>query len=210
MNTKTMTIHEALAELKTLDNRIEDKIMSTNFIVANKVSNKKINGKNIEDYIQKTNETYQSINDLLKYRFALRNAVSQSNASTKITIGGVEYTVSQAIEMRKTGIMLKQDLLRTLQSQRDGAFNSVEKNNQRVEASADEYIKNVFTNIDKVTPESLTIRQTYIDNNKYDIVSMNNFDERFSTLFNEIQDFTSQVDSAISVSNALTTITIEY
>ena len=210
MNTKTMTIHEALAELKTLDNRIEDKIMSTNFIVANKVSNKKINGKNIEDYIQKTNETYQSINDLLKYRFALRNAVSQSNASTKITIGGVEYTVSQAIEMRKTGITLKQDLLRTLQSQRDGAFNSVEKNNQRVEASADEYIKNVFTNIDKVTPESLTIRQTYIDNNKYDIVSMNNFDERFSTLFNEIQDFTSQVDSAISVSNALTTITIEY
>lgn len=210
MNTKTMTIHEALAELKTLDNRIEDKIMSTNFIVANKVSNKKINGKNIEDYIQKTNETYQSINDLLKYRFALRNAVSQSNASTKITIGGVEYTVSQAIEMRKTGITLKEDLLRTLQSQRDGAFNSVEKNNQRVEASADEYIKNVFTNIDKVTPESLTIRQTYIDNNKYDIVSMNNFDERFSTLFNEIQDFTSQVDSAISVSNALTTITIEY
>ena len=40
MNTKTMTIHEALAELKMLDNRIEDKIMSTNFIVANKVSNK--------------------------------------------------------------------------------------------------------------------------------------------------------------------------
>lgn len=210
MNTKTLTIHEALTELKVLDNRIEDKIMSTNFIIANKVSNKKINGKGIEEYVQKTNETYQSINDLLKYRFALRNAVSQSNASTKITVGGVEYTVSQAIEMRKTGIALKEDLLHTLQAQRESAFNTVEKNNQRVEASADEYIKNVFANIDKVTPESLTIRQTYIDNNKYDVVSMNNFDERFSALFNEIQDFTSQVDSAISISNALTTITIEY
>lgn len=210
MNTKTMTIHEALAELKMLDNRIEDKIMSTNFIVANKVSNKKIGSKNIDEYIQKANEAYQSINDLLKYRFALRNAVSQSNASTKIIIGGVEYTVSQAIEMRKTGIVLKQDLLQTLQSQRDSAFNAVEKNNQRVDASADEYIKNVFANIDKASPDTLAIRQTYIDNNKYDVVSMNNFDERFSTLFDEIQSFTSQVDSAISVSNALTTITIEY
>ena len=210
MNTKTMTIHEALAELKTLDNRIEDKILSTNFIIANKVSNKKINGKNIEEYIQKANEVYQSINDLLKYRFALRNAVSQSNAATKITIGGVEYTVSQAIEMRKTGIMLKQSLLQTLQSQRNSTFNSIEKNNQRVETLADEYIKNVFTNMDKGSPDTLSVRQAYVDNNKYDIVSMSNFDERFSALFNEIQSFTSQVDSAISVSNALTTVTIEY
>ena len=205
-----MTIHEALAELKTLDNRIEDKILSTNFIIANKVSNKKINGKNIEEYIQKTNEIYQSINDLLKYRFALRNAVSQSNAATKITIGGVEYTVSQAIEMRKTGIMLKQSLLQTLQSQRDSTFDSIEKNNQRVEALADEYIKNVFANMDKGSPDTLSVRQAYVDNNKYDIVSMSNFDERFSALFNEIQSFTSQVDSTISVSNALTTVTIEY
>lgn len=210
MNTKTMTIHEALAELKMLDNRIEDKIRSTSFIVANKVSNKKINGKSIGEYIQKANEAYQSINDLLKYRFALRNAVSQSNAATKITIGGVEYTVSQAIEMRKTGITLKQNLLTTLQSQRNSAFNTIEKNNQRVEASADEYIKNVFANIDKASSDTLAIRQTYIDNNKYEAVSMNDFDERFSALFNEIQSFTSQVDSAISVSNALTTITIEY
>ena len=147
---------------------------------------------------------------MLKYRFALRNAVSQSNAATKITVGGVEYTVSQAIEMRKTGITLKQDLLKTLQSQRDSAFNAIEKNNQRVEASADEYIKNVFANVDKASSDTLAIRQTYIDNNKYEAVSMNDFDERFSALFNEIQSFTSQVDSAISVSNALTTITIEY
>ena len=47
MNTETMTIHRALAELKVLDDRISKAINETSFVVSNKHSNEKIRGLSI-------------------------------------------------------------------------------------------------------------------------------------------------------------------
>ena len=47
MTTATMTVHEALAELKMLDHRILKAIENANFAVVNKHANTRIDGKTV-------------------------------------------------------------------------------------------------------------------------------------------------------------------
>ena len=102
MNKEKMTIHRALAELKTIDSRIEKAISETRFCRSNKHSNEKINGKSIDDYIAETKSAYESINDLIRRRNAMKRAVVLSNAITNVTVGDEVMTVAEAIEAFKS------------------------------------------------------------------------------------------------------------
>jgi hypothetical protein len=53
MSRQTMSIHRALAELKTYDERIR-RSMEMDFVIANKRSNDKIKGKTIDE-VKKAN-----------------------------------------------------------------------------------------------------------------------------------------------------------
>lgn len=102
MTTETMTIHKALCELKTLDSRIKKAIEGSVFVFANKHSNAKVPGKTISAYSDEVKSAYQSACDLVARRDAIKRAVTLSNATTKVTIGGQEYTIAEAIEMKTT------------------------------------------------------------------------------------------------------------
>ena len=96
--TETMTIHEALSELKMLDKRISAKIHGIKYCVANRHINTRIDGKTIDEYKQNVQSEYQAVTDLIRRRAAIRNALSRSNAYTTITVCGKEYTLAEAIE----------------------------------------------------------------------------------------------------------------
>lgn len=55
-----------------------------------------------------------------------------------------------------------------------------------------------------------TLRQTYIDNNTYDLVDPMNIAKVMEKLDAEINEFNAEVDAALSCSNALTVIEFEY
>ena len=140
MTTETMTIHEALAELKMLDKRIGQKIEEGSFAVANRHTNNKIGGLTVEEYIAKASESYQSITDLIARRAAIRNALSLSNAQTKIEVGGKTYTIAEAIEMKKTGVLHLIDLMNTLNDAYNAAKNTVSRMTNAIDENADKYI----------------------------------------------------------------------
>ena len=50
MQKEIMTVHRALAELKTMDKRIEDAIADGIYCIPNKHSNAKIKGVTVEEY----------------------------------------------------------------------------------------------------------------------------------------------------------------
>ena len=104
MTTEKMTIHKALCELKTLDARITKCIGETEYVFANKHSNDKVNGMTVAAYCDEIKSGYQRVTDLIKRRDAIKRAVVLSNAVTKVTVGGKEYTVAEAIEMKNHGI----------------------------------------------------------------------------------------------------------
>ena len=54
-----MTVHKALAELKTLDDRINSEITGSVFVRANRHNSMKIFGKTIPDFMADTESSYQ-------------------------------------------------------------------------------------------------------------------------------------------------------
>lgn len=211
MTNATMTIHEALAELKMLDNRVNKAIDAARFAATNKNTSVKIDGKTVAVFVDDAGSAYQSICDLIARRRAIKNALSLSNAATKVTIAGKEYTVAEAIEMKKSGMELKKNLLSTLEAQLSLAKRTVEKANRELAEKADLYVTGLFGSKEKATgSEATAVREAYITANTTDVVALKGIESKMEALNEEITSFEAEVDSRLSISNALTTITISY
>ena len=149
MTTEKMTIHKALCELKTLESRINKHVTDGIFVFANKHSNARVSGMLIAAYCEEIKSDYQRVNDLIARRNALKKAVVLSNASTVVTVGGVEYTVAEAIEMKNHGIQMMQFLLKKLERDSRMARNEANQNNgDLLESRADEYVRSLYGNTD--------------------------------------------------------------
>lgn len=213
MTTETMTIHKALAELKVLEKRIYGAIDEAKFCQTNRHSNEKIEGISIEDYKKRIQSSYDKVNDLISRRDAIKRAVSHSNAVTEVEIAGVKYTVAVAIEMRNHGIEFKRELLNKMKDQYGKAISILAiKNGVELEKKVEDQIVALYGQKENGTdPERIkATRKELMTQYSYDLIDPLKLGEVMNQLEKEINDFTSEVDSALSTSNALTTITIEY
>ena len=207
-----MTIHKALCELKILDSRINNAISSARFCLANKHSNEKVNGVTVEEYQETMKASYNKASELIRRREAIKRAVVLSNAKTIVKIGGKEYTVAEAIEMNNHGIDLKLQLKNAMKKQYDSAMTAIISKNSVVDDKATEYVVGLFGQKESKTAneEYEKARKSYIEANTMELIDPVNILEKIEALEVEIADFTTEVDSALSVSNALTEITVEY
>lgn len=212
MTKEVMNVHRALAELKIIDSRIKGKILVLTTAVANKANNKKINGESIETFIQQQKEAYQSVVDLIKRRNAIKRAVVLSNAKTMVNIGGVEYTVAEAIEMKNSGIRLQRELLDRLDRVYTAAVNKCNSENTRANDLADEFAKSAVGGEKNTvkTEEYESQRKAYLANNTWSIVDAIYTPGEIKSLEQHINDFMLDVDAVLSSSNANTEIEIEY
>lgn len=207
-----MTVHKALAELKTLDDRINSEIIGSVFVRANRHNNMKIFGKTIPDFMADTESNYQSVKALINRRNAMKRAVVLSNAITKVNIGGVEYTVAEAIEMNNHGMENLVDLRDCLREQYSSVKRMVEsENGDKLVKACENYIQATFGTKEKVNnPDIEMAQKAYMTNNAYDIVTGFDIEKTIKELTDRIDAFKAEVDSALSVSNALTVIEFDY
>lgn len=213
MTTEKMNVHKALSELKVLDKRIINAI-ANDFVIANKHSNDKINGVPIVDFNIDMKSHYQQVNDLIERRNALKRAVVSSNAVTKVTVGGTEYTVAEAIEMKNHGMdfykMLRDELARQYTKAQTAIMVNSGKN---LEERAEKYIVSILSSKNDAKIDTKLIdelRAKYIENNTCDLLDPNNVKSGIEALNEMIENFESDIDSALSVSNAVTIIEFEY
>lgn len=213
MNTETMNVHQALAELKMLEKRIQGAIREGSWVVANKHSNTKIGGIEIKEYIDDMKSRYQKVNDLIARRNAIKRAVVQSNAVTRVSVGGLEYTVAEAIDMKSTGMenlkLLRDRLTREYQLAKATADQS---NGSELSRRADDYIRTMVGNTDVkgMTEEVKRMRDDFIKAQTTELVDPLNVLEQINSLNDAIDAFLTNVDACLSVSNATTTIEITY
>ena len=207
-----MTVHKALAELKTLDDRINSEITGSVFVRANRHNNMKIFGKTIPDFMTDTESSYQSVKALINRRNAMKRAVVLSNAITKVNIGGVEYTVAEAIEMNNHGMENLVDLRNCLREQYSSVKRMVEsENGDKLAKACENYIQATFGTKEKINnPDIEMAQKVYMANNTYDIVTGFDIEKIIKELTDRIDAFKAEVDSALSVSNALTVIEFDY
>ena len=207
-----MTIHKALCELKTLDARIGGATADLELVVPNKHTNSKIGGIAIGEFAKQAIADFQSAKTLINRRNAIKQAVTRSNATTKVTIGGEEYTVAEAIDMKTNGIGYLQSLRDKLAKQLATAKKRCDMENDRLEDRADEYIRTLYggSDLKNMGDEVKKVREDFIASQTFELVDPINADKELKALDDKIAEFLSDVDSALSVSNALTSVDVEY
>lgn len=217
MNKETMNVHEALAELKIMDSRIEKAMEAEEFVMCNKHSSEKIHGVSVEEQKKRMKSAYQKVRDLIDRENAIKRAVVLSNARTMVTVDGVEYTVAEAIYMKNHGVSHLKEILSKLSSEYASAQAKLQANSgEALERKAENYVLSVIQAQPKdsklsVDSEAMkTLRKTYLENNAFDIIDPLNAVSVMEELENYINGFEAKIDSALSVSNAITNIEVEY
>lgn len=213
MTHETMTVHQALAELKVLDSRITKAIAGGKYMDVKRHCDKKIGGVDVGEYCTKTiRASYDSAIDLIARRNAIKRAVVKSNAVTTVDIGGTTYTVAEAIEMNNHGIDFEQQLYDEICRQMMIAQSEINRNSgPYIQQKAENYINGLYGGKDKVDADSAKAQmQAYIDANSYELVDPLGIQDILAKMEADIASFTANVDAALSVSNAITKIEVEY
>lgn len=214
MTSEKMTVHKALAELKLLDERINKAITEGVFYcIANKHSSDKINGVPTDEYIKIMQAKYDKAVDLISRRKAIRKAVVLSNAVTKVNVADAEYTVAEAIEMKNHGIEFDSLLMAYMKKHYEAAqIRIAQENGKDLETRAEQYVTAIYGQKEGKTntADIEKVKADFLESNQYELVDPLHVLEKIEDLEKKINDFMSEVDSALSVSNALTEIEIEY
>lgn len=217
MTKENMTVHKALAELKVIDDRINKAITSGTYVVANKHSNQKIHGMTIDEFKTQMQADFQKVSDLIARRNAIKRAVVASNAATKVKVGDTEYTVAEAIEMKNHGMEFKEYFMRAISTQYVRAKNELDLNSgDPLEKRAEQYVLSVIQAQPKDSKMAVdsdamkNLRAQYIKDNQYDIIDPIGVKNVIDGLDTEVSEFLTEVDAALSVSNAITVLDIEY
>ena len=213
MTTEKMTIHKALAELKIVDDRIISAINGGTYCVANKHSNEKIKGVPVKEYEGVMQGYYDKATDLIKRRNAIKRAVVLSNATTKVSINGIEYTVAEAIEMKNHGVEFDEKMLTALKKQYDKAQAEILKQNgDDLEKRAEQYVIGIYGSKEGKTntDDFERTKKDFINANSYELIDPIKILDKINTLEENIASFKAEVDAALSTSNAVTEIEINY
>lgn len=213
MTTEKMTIHRGLAELKLLDSRIMSAIDGGVYCVANKHSNEKINGIPVEEYKVVMQGYYDKATDLIKRRNAIKRAVVLSNAITKVTINGIEYTVAEAIEMKNHGVEFDELMLGALQKQYMKAQAEIlRQNGADLEKRAEQYVIGIYGSKEGKTntDDFEKTKNQFVQANSYELIDPIKILDKINKLEESINTFKAEIDSALSTSNAVTEIEINY
>lgn len=206
---KKLSIHRALTELKMLNHRIEAATNEVSTVLANRKSNSKINGVEIQEYEKQMQSSYDKVVGLIGYRNLIKSLVVESNARTNVTVGKEEMTVAEAIE-RKQSIQFEKKLLDVMQQQYRSAINTVAKENDALPAKLETYLINILGNKDKQSPEEVKLHtETFMKRNEYELIDPMNVKNKIEALNSRIEEFESEVDAVLSESNATTFIEVQ-
>ncbi|MEK4425737.1 hypothetical protein [Solibacillus sp. FSL K6-1523] len=206
MESKRLSLHRALSELKMLNERIDAATKNVVLIRANRKSNEKIDGMPIEEFKKEMQGSYDKVISLISYRNRLKALVVASNAQTNVQIGTVTMTVAEAIE-RKQSIQFEKDVVEKLRRQYQRAITQVTEANEALPEKLETYLVNILGNKDKQSPDEVQLHtETFMKRNEYELIDPMQVKKIIDMLTAQIEEFESEVDAVLSESNATTFI----
>lgn len=209
---RKISITEALNELKLYDSKIKKVVMNATFCGVAKKSSDRIGVVKKENFAERSKSSFQSATDLIANRNALKSAIVDSNAITKITVADKDMTVAEAIE-RKGSIEYEVMLLEEMKRQYANATTTVDKENKKVDAKVDELLT---TLIGKDSDKKLSredqeaVERPYREKNEFEFIDPLDLYEKIQKLEADIDGFKSNVDTALVLSNATSFIEVDF
>ncbi len=145
---------------------------------------------------------------IANYR-ALKAAIVQSNAITRVTIGSTTMTVAEAIEWKKS-IDMPARLRDNLAQQFTAVSSAIERHNAKVMAEAQQTSQTVIGKKDQSSDGEYTrLVDQIMAHRGASMADAINVQSTLERLNREIEDFRSQVDLALTSSNVVTMIEVD-
>ena len=212
MEKVTMTVHQALCEVKVADKRVSDAIISASFVGERKNSSTQVKGIPVDDYNKQAIASWQSVNDIINRTDEIKKALSKSNPETMITVAGKQMSVAEAIYAQQHGCDKKELLLYALRDQYNKAVAKiVAENGDKLEQRLDRYIAENYGSKDTVKNDMIEeASKKFREQNTFVLCDPLGIADKMAQLQKDIDTFKAEVDSALQTSNATTEITIEY
>lgn len=208
-DTNKISIARALVELKTLGGRIEraaSQPMIGVLVGVGEVA-KPLDAqfKTQEDASKAFLGNFNTASDLIKRREAVKRAVVLANASTKVKIADVEYTLAEAIEMKKF-VSVRKRFLENLRTQLVRVTGQVNNANATLDARIDAYRRDQGENANAELVEN-TVKDMR-ERSAGSLIAPKDLGEFIRTELQAIEDFEQEVDVALNETNAATLIDV--
>ena len=205
---KELTLTRALVELKLLDSKISKAIQelkSVSYSVNGIVPDFRVTS---DEFKANYNSQMQSIQDLRNNKVILKNTLMKANAETKVTIGGKEYTILEALN-RKTDISTESLLVQTMKKQLSNAIANVNNITESVEANIENTINSKSSSSGNQSKDYIqTVRDSYKPQMP-ELVNADVIEKLIKDKEEEISEFIAEVDYALSEINAITKIKVD-
>ena len=199
-----MSITQALAELKLLRSRIESSYKGTQFVTLKT----KRNDIDTESFSNKAKSSVQSFISLIRRYSLIKSAIAVSNATVRVNIAGVEYTVAEAVE-RKRIVEFEKTFLQTLKAQLNQVKTAHDQEQRNVQERLDSLLmrelgKDSKTNVEVVN----SFTESFMRNNRVEIVDPLKLNDYIKQYEADIDTFSTNVDWILSESNGVNYIQV--
>lgn len=207
-----MTVQRALNELKIIDERLSKRLIEFVVVGTKKVSEARVveTRESIVEFENRAKGVLDSVDGLLKRQQELKHAIMTSNATTKIEVAGKTYSVMTAIDRKRT-IEKEKLVVKYMRDALIRAEYKVSQENDKMES----YIQrqtNAMASGDLSSKKDdyiIAFEKSYREQNSWDLVDPLKLRDLIEQREQEISMFELEIDTALTVSNAITKIEIE-
>lgn len=212
MKMAEMTVQRALNELRIIDERLNKRLQEFVVVGTKKVSEARVveTRESIVEFENRAKGVLDSVDGLLRRQQELKHAIMTSNATTMIEVAGKTYSVMTAIDRKRT--IEKEKLV--VKYMRDALIRAEYKVNQEND-KMESYIQrqtNAMAGGDLSSKKDdyiIAFEKSYREQNSWDLVDPLKLRDLIEQREQEISMFELEIDTALTVSNAITKIEIE-
>lgn len=209
-----MLVAEALDERDFLRKKILEKISELNVVAVVKASDTTTeNGRDIEKFKEEAKSQVQSIRDMITRYKNINLAISKSNATETITVDGKTMTRAEAIALRKdhtVGSELEELLNKNLIKKAQNAQIRFAEKKNLYEKAKDRYIQTMLSSegAKELSEDKINAVDALTKGDVPVLIDPNDIVSNIDTYIEKQEKFYKDLDTAIKVSNASTTIEI--
>ena len=200
----SVSVTQALSELKLLRSRIQHAINGSRLIALKKKRDMLDSNK----FAVEARASYQSFADLLARYNQLKAAIVLSNATTSVTIGDKTYTVADAVERKRT-IDFEKTMLAIMKQQFEQVKREHETHTVSEQARVERLLQSELSKDSKTNVEVITqLTETFLAQNKAEVLDPLNLETKISEMNRSIEEFETKVDWVLSESNGRTVLSL--
>lgn len=221
MNKETMTIRKALTQKKVLDKQISE-LSSTKFVSVSTSNRAVIDGLKQKDWIVDSQARFQSLNDKLKRREAIANAIMDANAKHTVTVKkfiGIdkqsdEYeaiSFASAIARKKYLSDLLVGVVKGMQRAVLDNSNAYQDAERRVDEKITERLYQEFSSVTQASGKVRQEREAELrEQYSIELLDPNKLAENLMSFKEYIENYLAEIDSILGHATEVTEITVEY